>query len=58
MIAEKTKAALNEFGKRLALTLPKFYGKVSFNIQDGNYVSSNVEQSIRITEPFNKGAKK
>ena len=57
MIDEQTKTVLNDIGKKLALTLPMFYGKVTFNFQNGNYVSSNVEQSIRITEPLKKGAK-
>ena len=56
MIDEKTKIALNEMGKKLALTLPNFYGKVSFNIQDGKYVNSNVEQSIKPSN-LKKGAK-
>ena len=57
MIDEKTKEALNKIGRELCLTLPKFYGKVSFNIQDGKYVNSNVEQSIKPSN-LNKGAKK
>ncbi len=55
MIDEKTKTALNEFGERLCKLLPGFYGKVSFNIQDGKYVNSNVEQSIKPSN-LNKGA--
>ena len=58
MINRRTKDAIHELGKTLALLLPEFYGKVSFNITDGNYVSSNVEQSIRINEPLKKGARK
>lgn len=57
MIDEKTKTALNEIGKKLALILPDFYGKVSFNIQDGKYVNSNVEQSIKPSN-LKKGAEK
>ena len=57
MIDKKTKDFLNKTGKEIALTLPEFYGKITFNFQ-GGYVSSNVEQSIRITEPLQKGAKK
>lgn len=56
MIDEKTKTQLNEFGEKLSLILPKFYGKVSFNIQDGKYVNSNVEQSIKPTN-LNKGVR-
>ncbi len=58
MIDLKTKKAITDIGQKLALTLPEFYGKVTFNFQDGNYVNSNVEQSIRITEPLTKGAAK
>ena len=47
MIDGRTKTAINELGKTLALILPEFYGKVSFNIADGKYINSNVEQSIR-----------
>jgi len=56
MIDAKTKATLNKIGKELSLTLPNFYGKVSFNIQDGKYVNSNVEQSIKPSN-LKKGAK-
>lgn len=38
---------MNTVGKKLSLLLPGFYGKVSFNIHDGTYVNSNVEQSIK-----------
>ncbi len=54
MIPKQTKDVLNDTGKRLALTLPGFYGKVSFNIFNGKYVNSNVEQSIRPSN-LNKG---
>ena len=56
MIDEKTKYELNVIGKTLSLLLPDFYGKVSFNIQDGKYVNSNVEQSIKPSN-LKKGAK-
>ena len=49
-----TKDKINTAGERLALTLSGFYGKVTFNIQDGKYVNSNVEESIRPCNP-NKG---
>ncbi len=57
MIDKQTKDALNEEGKRLSLLFPDFYGKIIFNFQN-QYVSSTVEQSVRITEPLSKGAKK
>ena len=57
MIDERTKTALNVIGESLALILPNFYGKVSFNIQDGKYINSNVEQSIKPSN-LNKGDKK
>ncbi len=57
MIDKQTKDALNKEGKRLSLLFPDFYGKIIFNFQN-EYVSSTVEQSVRITEPLSKGAKK
>ena len=47
MIDPKTKSAINGIGEMLALQLPGFYGKVMFNLQNGVYVNSNVEQSIK-----------
>ena len=41
------KEALNTIGEKLALTLPRFYGKVTFNLQNGVYVNVNVEQSFK-----------
>jgi len=57
MINEQAKKDINDIGKILALELPEFYGKIAFNIQDGKYVNSNVEQSIRPCNP-NKGTEK
>lgn len=54
MITGKQKADLNEFGRKLGLLLPGFYGKVAFNYQNGVYVNSNVEQSIK-PDNLNKG---
>ncbi len=51
MIDTKKEAALNDFGKKLALLLPGFYGKVAFNIKDGKYINSNVERSIYPNNP-------
>ncbi len=56
MIDGETRKKINCIGERLALTLPDFYGKVSFNIQDGKYINSNVEQSIKPSN-LNKGTK-
>jgi len=56
MIDDKTKEALNEIGIIISQILHDFYGKVSFNIQDGKYVNSNVEQSIKPSN-LNKGTK-
>ena len=56
MIPNQTKEALNDVGKKLALLLPDFFGKISFNITDGKYINSNVEQSIKPCS-LNKGAK-
>ena len=55
MIDKKTKTALNDIGQKLSLHLPDFYGKVTFNIYNGKYVNSNVEQSIK-PDNLNKGA--
>lgn len=47
MIDEKMKNALNEAGERISKILPGFYGKITFNFQNGKYVSLNMEQSIK-----------
>jgi hypothetical protein len=47
MIDKELKQALTEHGKKLALLLPEFYGKVSFNFFKGHCVNLNVEQSIK-----------
>ena len=57
MIPEHIKTALNEEGKRLSKILPGFYGKITFNFYNGNYVSSNVEQTIK-KDNLNEGVKK
>ena len=36
-------AMLRQIGKELAAKLPKFYGKVEFNIQDGKFVNWNMK---------------
>ncbi len=51
MVDEKTKAVLNVTGKRLELLLPGFYGRVTFNYQNGVYGFSNVEQAIKPDNP-------
>ena len=56
MLTDRTKTALNVIGEKLQLILPEFYGKVTFNIQDGKYVNSNVEQSIK-PDNLKKGVK-
>ncbi|KKL96727.1 hypothetical protein LCGC14_1841540 [marine sediment metagenome] len=47
MIDEKTKKLLNETGVELAKDLSGFYGKVVFNFYNGNYVSFNVELTVK-----------
>ena len=47
MPTDRTKIALNIIGRKLALALPGFYGKVTFNLQDGVYVNVNIEQSFK-----------
>ena len=56
MVSKETKTALNTIGEKLSEVLPEFYGKVTFNIYNGHYVSSNVEQSIK-PDNLKKGAK-
>ena len=57
MIEERTKTALNDIGERLSKILLDFYGKVTFNFYDGNYVSFNVEQTVK-RDNLNEGVKK
>ena len=38
---------LNKEGKRLEEILSNFYGKITFNFYNGNYVSFNVEQTVK-----------
>ncbi len=57
MIPKQTKEALNEIGTKLALLLPDFYGKITYNFYNGKYVSFNVEQTVK-KDNLNEGAKK
>ncbi len=57
MIDEAVKTALNEEGKRLSKILPEFYGKITYNFYNGNYVSFNVEQTVK-KDNLNEGARK
>ncbi len=57
MIPEPIKTSLNEEGKRLSRILLDFYGKVTFNFYDGNYVSFNVEQTVK-RDNLSEGVKK
>jgi hypothetical protein len=38
---------LHLIGSQLAKHLKGFYGKITFNLQDGRYVNSNIEESIK-----------
>lgn len=38
-------ATLRQMGQDLAAKLPKFYGKVEFNIQNGKFVNWNMKLS-------------
>jgi len=40
-------AMIRQTGEDLASNLPKFYGKVEFNIQNGKYVNANMCQGIK-----------
>ncbi len=56
-MTDRTKIALNIIGQKLALALPGFYGRVTFNLQNGVYVNVNMEQSFK-PDNLKKGAKK
>lgn len=56
MVDEKTKAILLEAGRQLGLSLPGFYGKVTFSYQNGICGHSNVEMAIKESSP-KQGAK-
>ncbi len=47
MIDKDIKIALTNEGKKLSKILPEFYGKIAFNYYNGNYVSFNVEQTVK-----------
>ncbi len=47
MIDKNIRAVINSTGRNLGLHLPEFYGKITFNFQNGVYVNSNVEQSMK-----------
>ena len=51
MIDENIRAVINSTGRNLGLHLPEFYGKITFNFQNGVYVNSNVEQSMKPDNP-------
>ncbi len=57
MIDEKTKTALNEFGRKLAKILPGFYGKIVFNFYNGHCSNLNIEHSIK-SETLNERNRK
>ena len=57
MIDEQIKKVLNKKGQELSEILPEFYGKVTFNFYNGNYVSFNVEQTVKKDNLY-EGAKK
>ena len=56
MIDEQTKSKLNEIGEKLAVELSGFYGKITFNFQNGKLVNSVIEQSI-VNDDLRKGVK-
>jgi hypothetical protein len=53
LVRRYERAVLKQAGEELAAKMPKFYGKVTFNIQNGKYVNANVsdangiERSVR-----------
>ena len=56
MLTDRTKTDLNIIGQKLALALPGFYGRVTFNFQNGVYVNVNMEQSFK-PDNLKKGVK-
>ena len=42
---------IHTIGRQLAEALQGFYGSVRFNITNGRYINSNVEQSIKPETP-------
>lgn len=38
---------LRSVGEEIARNFPNFYGKIYFNIQNGRYINSNYEESIK-----------
>ncbi len=57
MIDEKTKQILNEAGEELSKTLSGFYGKIVFNFHNGNYVSFNVELTVKKDNLYERNKK-
>jgi hypothetical protein len=40
-------ALIRQIGQDLADNLPKFFGRVEFNIQNGKFVNANIVQGIK-----------
>lgn len=38
---------IRRIGKELALNLPKMYGSVEFNIQNGKFVNANLKTGVK-----------
>lgn len=53
---EHRNAAIHRAGRILAEVLPRFYGRVSLNLQGGKYVNANIEESLK--EKNSKGESK
>lgn len=47
--------AIHRIGRQLAALLKDFYGSIEINLQGGNYVNSNLRQSIRPETEKQKG---
>lgn len=44
---EHRDAEIHRVGRILAEVLPRFYGRVSLNLQGGKYVNANIEESLK-----------
>jgi len=38
---------IRQLGQELASKMPKFYGSIEFNIQDGKYINANMKIGVK-----------
>ena len=46
LVRRYEQAVLKQLGEELAAKLPKFIGKVTFNIKNGQHMNSNITKSV------------